>query len=140
MRGASALNELLQEFPAEKLKVYVIWESVGVTDQFPPINAVLARVDDTRAAQYWDKDRLVAGALRARVVRGSTPIVGAASLVRGEVLWDAIFLYAAGARWGEDAQPLFIGAPVYRTTPALRQSLKQAFAHEGVREIPDRSR
>ena len=41
------------------VRVFVVWEPVLPTDWTAPSTASLKRISDARAAQYWDKERLV---------------------------------------------------------------------------------
>ena len=59
MRGASALDELLDEFPEARVRVQVVWEPVLKTDIAAPLTRVLGLLDDERVVQYWDPDRVI---------------------------------------------------------------------------------
>lgn len=93
MRGASALQNVLDQLGPKPLAVLLVWESVLWTDLGVPGTRTLAKVKDGRAAQYWDPDQLVSDRLRK------------AGLERGGVIWDVVAIYPPGVRW-EGAMPL----------------------------------
>ena len=72
-----------------------------MTDFGPPSTAALARIPDTRAAQYWDRKRTL------------SHVLGEHS--RSTVVWDHIAVYAPGELW-QDAppEPAYSGDPVVR--------------------------
>jgi len=76
----------------------VIWEPVLPTDLSPPSTAAMARIPDSRVAQYWDAKRAL------------SRLLGEHS--RATVVWDRIAVYAPGAVW-QDAPP----NPVYSNHP-----------------------
>lgn len=112
MRGASATGELLREIADKNIRVFVVWEPVLVTDFGPPSTAALARIPDTRAAQYWDRKRTL------------SHLLGEHS--RSTVVWDHIAVYAPGKLW-QDAPP----EPVYADDPVDRAigRAKEAVLH-----------
>jgi hypothetical protein len=80
------------------VRVFVVWEPVLPTDFAAPSTAALARIPDLRAAQYWDRERVLSHLLGEHN--------------RGSVVWDYIAVYAPGAQW-EEAPP----KPVYSDRP-----------------------
>jgi hypothetical protein len=91
----------------------VVWEPVLVTDWAQPSNRVLRRIYDSRALQFWDKERLVSHAMGEHD--------------RKSVVWDRIAVYASGALW-TDQPPLasYSGGPVVRVTDAARDAVTSA--------------
>jgi hypothetical protein len=76
----------------------VIWEPVLPTDFVAPSTAALARIPDTRAAQYWDRKRALSHLLGEHN--------------RSTVVWDYIAVYGPGTLL-QDAPP----KPVYSDSP-----------------------
>ena len=113
MRGASALQAILTDFSKSELAVFVVWEPVLLTDRFGPTSAVLARVHDARARQYWDRERLV-----------SSSIGRAAGYGPDDIVWDFVGVYPAGVRWeAEVPEAAFASAPVVDAVDELRAQL-----------------
>lgn len=105
----------MREFPALRLRVLVVWEPVLPTDWTAPSTAVLARVADRRALQFWDKRRLVSEKILAS---------GFPNPLQGPVVWDFVALFPPGARWeGSFPTPQFSGAPVANVMDGLRRNL-----------------
>ena len=104
----------MKEFAGERVRAFVIWEPVLPTDWFSPSTATLRRISDTRAAQFWDRGRLVSHAMGEQD--------------RRSVVWDYIAVYPSGAIW-EDRPPeaLYQGGPVVQVTEAARAALAQVF-------------
>jgi hypothetical protein len=103
----------MQEFSGKPVRVFVIWEPVLPTDWSSPSTAALSRIFDTRAAQFWDKGRLISHSMGERDSRS--------------VVWDHVAVYPAGAIW-EDGPPqaLYHGGPVVRVTEPARRALAEA--------------
>jgi hypothetical protein len=91
---------LLREINSQDVRVFVIWEPVLPTDFVAPSTAALARIPDTRAAQYWDRKRALSHLLGERN--------------RSTVVWDHIAVYSPGTLW-QDAPP----KPIYSDNPVL---------------------
>jgi hypothetical protein len=102
---------VLKEFPGMPVRVFVVWEPVLPTDWAAPSTASLKRISDARAAQYWDKERLV-------------------SKSRGEhdedsIIWDYIAVYAPGATWNQ-ASTLFADGPIVKVLKPVREAIGKA--------------
>ena len=63
MRGASALESLLEKQTDSHLRVFVVWEPVLATDLTAPSTITLRRIHDPRVKQYWDSNRLLSHAM-----------------------------------------------------------------------------
>jgi len=95
------------------VRAFVIWEPVLPTDWSSPSTAALRRIFDTRAAQFWDKSRLISRSMGEHD--------------RRSVVWDYIAVYPAGAEWNDSPpQALYHGNPVVRVTGPARTALVQA--------------
>jgi hypothetical protein len=105
---------MMQEFEGKPVRAFVIWESVLPSDWSPPGTAALRRISDTRAAQFWDKGRLISRSMGERD--------------GGSVVWDYIAVYQAGTLWKDDPpQALYHGGPVVGMIEAARAALAHAF-------------
>jgi hypothetical protein len=82
------------------------------TDWGAPTSPVLARVSDTRALQFWDKDHLVAKELRQQL--SPTQIC----CQRNGIIWDVAALYPRGMRW-DASKPAYFGGAVLDVAPEL---------------------
>jgi hypothetical protein len=72
------------------VQVFVIWEPVLPSDLFAPSTSTLNRISDSRASQYWDKDRLISRLM------GETD--------HDSIVWDIVVIYEPGKLW-EQAPP-----------------------------------
>jgi hypothetical protein len=103
VRGASALQDLLQKSPDPSLRVFVVWEPVIWSDLTPPLTSVLMHVSDRRAAQFWDRERMVSAGLLRVIKTGEDDAI----------VWDCVAIYPPGARWIVDPpEPAFNDCPV----------------------------
>jgi hypothetical protein len=103
----------MQEFAGKQMRALVIWEPVLLTDWSSPSTPTLDRVSDIRAAQFWDKGRLISHSMGEHD--------------RRSVVWDYIAVYPAGAIWGDrPPEALYRGGPVIRVIEPARAALAQA--------------
>lgn len=63
MRGASALEKVLEEERGSRVRAFVVWEPVLWTDLSPPSTRRLTSISDARVAQYWDPGHLVSASV-----------------------------------------------------------------------------
>ncbi len=125
MRGASALGELLRSVPSPKLRVLVVWEPVIDSDRGPPSAAVLDLVNDPRAIHYWDQQKLLSQEI-VRELRENPALLDnpKVELDADTVIWDAIAVFAPGARWERTLPaPAFRGNPVVRAIDGVKATL-----------------
>jgi hypothetical protein len=103
----------MQEFSGKPVQALVIWEPVLWTDWASPSTATLRRISDNRAAQFWDKGRLISRSMGEQD--------------RGSVVWDHVSVYSAGVKWQDGPpQALYDGGPVAQVTDAARAAIAQA--------------
>lgn len=81
----------MQEFAGKPVRALVVWEPVLLSDWFPPSTTTLSRVTDSRATQFWDKDRLVSHFLGEHDSKS--------------IVWDYIAVYPAES-FGTSARPM----------------------------------
>ena len=128
MQGASAIQSVLQDHPNAQIRVFAVWEPVLFTDWTAPSAAVLARLHDRRASQYWDRQLLLSQKIREAV--GSDPAHGFAGVAeRGKTVWDVVAIYPKGTRWGASVpSPTFADRPVVYAIEEFRRQLEGALA------------
>jgi hypothetical protein len=129
VRGASALDRLLAEFPQGKLRVLVVWEPVLASDVAAPLTGVLARLSDRRVTQYWDPGRVISADLVRSVNEAPARYGFEAALPPGFVSWDVVAVFARSARWERDVPvPVHYGGPVVQSIDATRKAIAEALA------------
>jgi hypothetical protein len=103
----------LRDFPGKPLRVFAVWEPVLATDWASPSTAVLRRLSDARAAQFWDKDRSISHSMGEHDRHG--------------IVWDRILVYPRGAVWAErPPKPVYSGGTVVSVTDAARAAIGTA--------------
>ena len=115
MRGASALESLLEKQTDSHLHVFVVWEPVLATDLGAPSTITLRRIHDPRVRQYWDSNRVVSHTMGEHD--------------RPSVVWDYIAVYKPGQIWIETPPPPeFTGRPVVRFIEGTRKALQAIYS------------
>jgi len=127
LRGASALQRVIEEYPSDDLSILVVWEPVLPTDIAPPTTATLGLVHDPRAVQYWDAGRaLSADIVRSMMASPERYGVEEQELSPDTIVWDAVAVFPAGDRWERDLPvPAFMDFPVVEAADGLRASLAE---------------
>lgn len=121
VQGSSLVNDILRRHPGDKVRVIAIWEPILPTDWNRPTTAVLDRLSDKRAIQFWDKQHVIAGLLKA-----SAGNENPGCCKRNETLWDVIAVYPPGAKWTEAfPAPTFFAGPVIRGAPKWEEQLRR---------------
>jgi hypothetical protein len=115
LRGASAIEKLIDEHPDPQIRVLVVWEPVLATDVRAPATMTLKRISDGRVSQYWDKERLLSHAMGEHD--------------RRTIVWDYVGIYEPGTVW-EAAPPkaAFEDRPVVQVIGAARTALERLLA------------
>jgi hypothetical protein len=117
VRGASALESLLEAQTDAHLRVFVIWEPVLATDLSAPSTITLRRIHDPRVKQYWDSSRVVSHAMGEHD--------------RPSVVWDYIAVYRPQQIWTDaPPPPEFEGRPVVRFMEGARRALEAIYAEQ----------
>ncbi len=115
MRGASALETLLERETDPQLRVFVIWEPVLTTDLSAPSTITLRRIHDARVKQYWDSNRVLSHAMGEHD--------------RPSVVWDYIAVYKPEQIWTVALpKPEFNGRPVVRFIEGVRKALQTIYS------------
>ncbi len=125
MRGASAVQELLEKIPGTQLRVLVVWEPILWTDLKKPSGSILARLSDLRVIQFWDHDHLVAQTLRASLPKEKEPGINPDPL-SDSILRDVVGIYPPGQRWTDQLPtPSFFDGPVNDVVSQMKEALEQ---------------
>jgi len=123
LRGASAVESILRAFPDPELRVFVVWEPVLLSDWHAPGADAVARITDSRAAQFWDARHRLSTEIRRAGEANPTGVLGDHRL-HGTIVWDFVALYTPGIRWDAAFPPArFAGAPVVRVADDLCRAL-----------------
>jgi len=105
------------------MRVLVVWEPILPTDWERPTTAVLSRVREAGAVQFWDLDHLVAHQISRELDSDPAGPKPHCCTRRGN-LWDFAALYPKGALWQAAApQALFADGPVAYVQPSLASKL-----------------
>ena len=130
MRGASALEKVLEEERGSRLRAFVVWEPIVWTDLSAPSTRKLASIRDTRVAQYWDPEHVVSAAVMSSAWASREGISAQGAEVGGKkVAWDIILLFPPGCGSAVLPEPVFHGDPVVTTMREVREHLR-ALVHE----------
>jgi hypothetical protein len=115
--GATWIQEyVLQRHPKLEVKVYAVWYEMypgDSPDDFPEARKLLG---DKRVTHYWDQAKEI-----GRWFYGLVP-----SNVKGEIEWDAFYLYGPDAVWTDrPAMPLTSGRTILQDRRKLRDKVAQ---------------
>jgi hypothetical protein len=108
---------VLRKYPAEDIRVFVIWEPVLPTDWSRPDASITSNVADNRALHYWDYTHRLSGMYGDAVNAAKLAASSTISFRMKDVIWDAALVYPPGARWG--AQARLMVAPVFKYADSL---------------------
>lgn len=126
MRGASALDRLLAEFPDAPLQVQVVWEPVLKSDIAAPLSGVLAMLTDRRVTQYWDPGRIISADLVRSVNETPARYGFEETLPPGFVAWDVVAVFARSTHWERDLPvPLHYDGPVVNAIDGTRKAISE---------------
>lgn len=124
LRGASAIEKILEERAGKPLRVLVVWEPVIKTDLGPPAGRTLALVSDARAIQFWDPTLSLSQEI-VRSLRANPNDRPAEVEDEDAIFWDHVALFPAGGRWETESFPesTFSMSPVVEALAELRARL-----------------
>ena len=123
MRGASALQDVLNQYSSTDVIVIAVWEPILPTDRARPSTAILSRLSDSRAQQFWDPEHFVAGNLAMTIAKDRDFPRPGCCMNEG-FYWDLAAVFPKGVEWN-DSLPLatFIDGPVVNVRDALRKAI-----------------
>jgi len=84
---------LLDSIQDANLRVYVIWEAIGATDDRAKAQSASTLISDSRVRQFWSPDRFA-----GKVFQGAVGI-------KDSPAWDVFLLFAADKSWTPGAAP-----------------------------------
>ena len=124
LRGASAVQEILDSLRELRVRVFVVWEPVIATDVAPPTTSTLARINDRRAVQYWDHDRVLSADIVRSVMAAPSRYGLADELYGDSIVWDTVAVFPRDVRWERDFPvPSYYGFPVVTAAAGLADAL-----------------
>jgi len=113
VRGASALQSVLDQVHGQRLRVFIVWEPVIWTDMGPPGGSVLSRISDSRTAHFWDQDLLLSKKLVQEQNRSGVRVEAKGGSDPDAIIWDFVAVFPPGARWDETfPQSVYHGSPL----------------------------
>jgi hypothetical protein len=117
LRGASAIEKLLEGHAGSEIRVLIVWEPVLPTDVRAPSSLTLKRISDLRVSQYSDRERLLSHAMGEHD--------------RGSIVWDYIGIYEVGTVWeAGPPKPVFDGRPVVEVIDRARTALDRLLSKQ----------
>jgi hypothetical protein len=114
------MEAILKQNREARVHVLVVWEPMLVTDWSRPGAMVQSRISDSRVAQFWDKDHLVAKSLDQQLSDSQRSCCR-----KNGILWDIAALFPENVHWGNSG-PTFIDGPVGRIAARIQQGLLEA--------------
>jgi hypothetical protein len=112
------------------MRVFVVWEPILTGDWRQPTTRTLARIPDSRAAQFWDPDHLIAEELR-RTVESNAVVPKPSCCVNHGHFWDMAAIFPPDARAnGTIPPPVFFDGEVVGQEPAIRAKLIEIFSSQ----------
>jgi hypothetical protein len=117
LRGASAMQKVLEQHPDAVVRVFAVWEPVRFSDWLRPTTAALARLSDRRATQLWDHDHILAD----QIERDALASKGRPNCCEAhDILFDLVALYPAAAKWSDHLPPPTIyDGPILKIAPQI---------------------
>jgi hypothetical protein len=114
----------------------VVWEPILTGDWRRPTARTLARIPDTRAAQFWDPDHLIAEELR-RAIESSARLAKPSCCVNHGHFWDMAAIFAPDARGdGSLPAPVFFDGEVVGQESRIRARFKELISSQTPRGQP----
>ena len=99
----------------------MVWEPILAADLRAPGRAVLARIPDPRARQFWDPQHFIAQEVARRAA--ATGKTAPDCCLDNGFLWDETLLYAPGTRWSAAPAAAYWEGPVWKTISGLESAL-----------------
>jgi hypothetical protein len=115
------------------VRVLVVWEPILNGDWRRSTTRTLARIPDSRAAQFWDPDHLIAEELRHAANSNERLPKPSCCVNRGH-FWDMAAIFPPEARAnGTLPAPVFLDGEVVRQESAIRSKLKEILSSQSPR-------
>jgi hypothetical protein len=116
--GAEWVDDyVLKRYPELPLRVYAVWYEMYPGDSPDDFAGARQLMPDRRVTHWWDPNKEV-----GRWFRHVAP-----TNLRGEIQWDAFYLYGEQAAWGEEppSQLLTWGRTILRDRRKLAERIEQ---------------
>ena len=128
LRGASAVEDILNRHRNWKGRVFLVWEAVRAADTLGPPRGTYARVPDRRVRQFWDRNLLLSQRMVHDLMENPKLLPDSERVAEGVVLWDIAAVFPPGARWDHAMpKPDYYGRPV----AAVAEEIERALARRG---------
>ncbi len=115
------------------MRVLVVWEPILNGDWRRPTTRTLARIPDSRAAQFWDPDHLIAEELR-RAANSNERLPKPSCCVNHGHFWDMAAIFPPEARANDTLPaPVFLDGEVVGQESAIRSKLKEILSSQSPR-------
>jgi hypothetical protein len=123
LRGASAMQKVLEQHPDATVRVFAVWEPVRFSDWLRPTTTALARLSDRRANQFWDHDHILAN----QIEKDALASKGRPNCCEAhDILFDLVALYPAAAKWSDHLPPPTIyDGPILKVAPQISPLLSK---------------
>ena len=127
LRGASAVDDILNRHRNWKLRVLLVWAAVRGADTLGPPRGTYARIADRRVRQFWDRNLLLSQRMVRDILENPKLLPDSAEQVfRGTTIWDIAALFPPQARWDASMPKAeFYGRPVSAVAPDLEKRLSE---------------
>jgi hypothetical protein len=128
LRGASAIDDILNRHRGWKLRVFVVWEPVRAADSIGPPDGTYKRISDRRVRQFWDRDKVLSQRMVRDILENPKLLPDSEQVFPGVVLWDIAAVYAPALRWDAAMpKPDYYGRPVAEVAGDLDRRLAEMF-------------
>lgn len=102
LRGASAVQLILDRHPDWKVRVFVVWEAVRKKDKKGPPPGVYDRLKDSRVVQYWDPGLKLSKRIVHDMLANPKLQPKGETITEKTIAWDFAAVYPRGVRWGKE--------------------------------------
>lgn len=106
------MAEVLSANAGAKVRVWVVWEPVLLTDWRRPGESQTSYVPDPRATHFWDFDHRLSALYGGPANLDALAATKQKGFRMKDVIWDTALVYPPGIRWGQPAKLLV--APVVK--------------------------
>jgi len=113
--------DVLREYGAAPVRVFVVWEPVLATDWGNPGAAMTSYIPDPRAIHFWDPGRRLSALYGGPANLPRLAATQKAGFHMKDVVWDTALVYPPGLKWGAPATLLV--APVVKHRSDLAAAL-----------------
>lgn len=102
LRGASAVQLILDRHPDWKMRVFVVWEGVRKKDKKGPPPGTYDLMKDPRVVQYWDPALKLSKRIVHDMLANPKLRPQGETITEKTIAWDFAAVYPRGVRWGKE--------------------------------------